>query len=121
MPIIPANIPRPHYTETGGLSPWKDTIPLAYPIGPPEWYDKFLADGMRNAGRLAAESLQYAVSLVKPGITTREIDDKVTEWVFSHRCYPSSLNYGQFPGSLCTSVNNVLSHGVPNEYFPLEY
>jgi hypothetical protein len=116
MPTIPKNIRRPHYSETGGVSPWSDIIPLALPIGPAEWYDEYLAEGMRNAGRCAAESLQYAVSLVKPGITTREIDREITEWAFSHHCYPSSLNYGQFAGSLCTSVNNVISHGVPNEY-----
>jgi methionyl aminopeptidase len=100
------------------MSPWSDIIPLAYPIGPPEWFDPHLADGMRKAGRRAAEGLAYAVSLVKPGVTTREIDTKVTEWAFSHRCYPSSLNYGGFPGSICTSVDNVISHGVPNEYSP---
>jgi hypothetical protein len=118
MPLVPANVQRPHYSAIGGKSPWNDVIPLAMPIGPPEWYDEHLADGMRNAGRCTAECLAYAVSLVKPGITTREIDRKVTEWAFSHSCYPSSLNYGGFPGSLCTSVNNVISHGVPNEYFP---
>ena len=116
MPTIPHDILRPPYSEKGTVSPWNDVIPLALPIGSPEWYDPHLLEGMRKAGRLAAESLEYAVSLVKPGITTREIDRKLTEWAFSHLCYPSSLNYGQFPGSLCTSVNNVLSHGVPNEY-----
>ena len=116
MPTIPKDIHQPHYSEKGGVSPWNDVIPLALPIGLPDWYDPYLLEGMRNAGRLAAESLKYALSLVKPRVTTREIDRKLTEWAFSHRCYPSSLNYGQFPGSLCTSVNNVLSHGVPNEY-----
>lgn len=118
MPKIPEGIRRPHYSENGGVSPWDDIIPLALPLGPPEWYDEHLANGMKNAGRRAAESLKYAVSLVKPGITTRQIDNKLTEWAFAHNCYPSSLNYGRFPGSLCTSVNNVLSHGVPNEYLP---
>jgi len=120
MPIIPKGIQRPHYAESGGVSPWNDIIPLASQIGPAEWYDEYLAPGMRNAGRIAAQALEYAVSLVKPGTTTREIDAKVTEWVFFHGCYPSSLNYGRFPGSLCTSVNNVLSHGVPNEYFVIK-
>ena len=116
LPSIPKDIRCPHYSENGGVSPWKDITPLALPIGPPEWHDLYLAEGMREAGRRAAESLKYAVSLVTPGVTTREIDRKLTEWAFSHGCYPSSLNYGRFPGSLCTSVNNVLSHGVPNEY-----
>jgi len=124
LPAIPENIKLPHYAVKSGSSPWDDIIPLAVPVGPPEFYDEHLAPGMRKAGRIAAECLQYATSLVKPGVTTREIDKKVTEWAFEHNCYPSSLNYGGsdyeggFPGSLCTSVNNVLSHGVPNEYCP---
>jgi hypothetical protein len=116
MPTIPDDVQRPHYSIEGGMSPWNDIIPLANSMAPPEWYDPHLADGMRNAGRRTAECLAYAASLVKPGITTRDIDRNVTAWAFSHRCYPSSLNYGGFRGSLCTSVNNVVSHGVPNKY-----
>ena len=115
-PTIPPHIKRPHYADTGGVSPWDDIIPLGYEIGPPEWYDQHLQGGMRNAGRRAAECLAFVKSLVRPGITTNEIDRKVTEWAFEHNCYPSSLNYGGFQGSLCASVNNVISHGVPNEY-----
>ena len=115
LPLIPKGIRCPDYAKNGKMSPWHDIIPLAYPIGPPEWYDRYLADGMRNASRLAAQCLEYAVSLVRPGITTREVDDWVTKWAFSHGCYPSSLNYGGFKGSVCTSVDNVLSHGTPNE------
>ena len=115
MPRIPEHIPRPAYSSSGGKSPWADVIPLAYPIGPESWYDKHLEEGVRNACRTTAKGLQYAVSLVKPGITTSEIDRKVTEWVLSRNCYPSSLSYGTFPGSLCTSVNNVLAHGVPDK------
>lgn len=115
MPEIPKNILRPHYASTGTKSPWADIIPLAYPIGPDAWYDKHLEEGLRNACRTTAECLQYAISLVKPGVSTAEIDEKVTAWAFSRNCYPSSLNYGTFPGSLCTSVDNVLAHGVPNE------
>jgi len=116
MPLIPAHVPRPAYTSSGGKSPWADIIPLAYPIGPDSWYDKHLEKGVRNACRTTAECLQYAVSLVKQGVTTSEIEKKVTEWALSRDFYPSSLNYGTFPGSLCTSVNNVLAHGVPDEY-----
>jgi methionyl aminopeptidase len=115
MPRIPDHVPRPPYALTGERPEWKDMIACAYPVGPAEWYDEHLERGMRNAGRRTAECLAFAKSLVKPGITTRAIDRQVMEWAFSHRCYPSSLNYGRFPGSLCTSVNNVVAHGVPNE------
>ena len=115
-PVIPPHIARPHYSDKGTMSPWDDIIPLAYPIGPEEWYDEHLAEGMRNAGRMAAKCLEFAIKLVEPGTTTMKINKEVTKWAFRNNCYPSSLNYGNFPASLCTSVNNVLSHGVPNEY-----
>src|SRR5579859_6541093 len=117
MPHIPPQITRPHYSETGKMSPWDDIIPLAYPIGPAEWYDEHLKEGMRNACRMASKCLEFATTLVQPGVTTAKINKEVMKWAFKNNCYPSSLNYGGFPASLCTSVNNVLSHGVPNEYF----
>src|ERR1700721_773121 len=116
LPKIPANVVLPSYAKTGQMSPWHDIIPLAYPIGPAEWYDEYLLEGMRQAGRTASECLTFAKTLVEPGITTREIDAKVIEWIFSRGWYPSSMNYGGFQGAICTSVNNVVSHGVPNEY-----
>ena len=115
MPKIPNYISAPAYALTGERPDWKDLIACAYPVGPAEWYDEHLAEGMRNAGRKTARCLEFAKSLVTPGITTRAIETQVLDWALSHGCYPSSLNYGNFPGSLCTSVNNVIAHGVPNE------
>lgn len=115
MPKIPDRILPPPYAHSGERPVWKDMIACAYPVGPDEWYDEHLADGMRNAGRRTAECLSFAKSLAIPGITTRAIETQVLDWAFSHGFYPSSLNYGRFPGSLCTSVNNVIAHGVPNE------
>jgi Metallopeptidase family M24 len=119
-PKVPEEVVRPPYARAGEISPWHDIIPVGCDIGPPEWYDEYLILGMRNAGRVAAECLSYAKSLVAPGVTTRAIDAKVTDWVFARKCYPSSLNYGGFQGGLCTSVNNVISHGVPNELRQLQ-
>ena len=119
LPHIPSQMTRPRYAENGTMSPWDDMIPLAYPIGPEEWYDQHLADGMRHACRMARKCLEFATKLVVPGITTLKINQEVMQWALKHNCYPSSLNYGGFPASLCTSVNNVLSHGVPNEYLTL--
>lgn len=70
---------------------------------------------MEKACRHAAELLQFAGSLVKPGVTTDEIDRKVFEFITSKDIYPSPLNYMGFPKSLCTSVNEVLCHGVPDD------
>lgn len=74
---------------------------------------------MRQAGRLAAETLDLAETLIRPGITTKEIDDRLHQFVLERGGRPAPLGYtagGQkspFPGSCCTSVNNVVCHGIP--------
>lgn len=83
---------------------------------------------LRASGSLGARTLRYAGSLVRPGISTAEIDDLVREFILDHRAYPSPLNYpgrptdprkpkidsSCFPRSICTSVNQVVTHGVPS-------
>ena len=70
---------------------------------------------METACKHAADLLQFAGSLVKPGVTTDEIDRRVFEYITSKNIYPSPLNYMGFPKSLCTSINEVLCHGVPDD------
>lgn len=71
---------------------------------------------MRTSCKLAAELLEFASNLVKPGITTNEIDEKLFDYsVNTLRVYPSPLNFSGFPKSLCTSVNEVLCHGIPDD------
>lgn len=70
-------------------------------------------DMMRAAGKLGAETLQYALSLVEPGATTGEIDRKVEKFIRSHGAIPAPLNYKGFPKSICTSINEVVCHGIP--------
>lgn len=83
---------------------------------------------LRASGLLAAQTLEFAGSLVAPGISTGEIDEKVREFILDHGAYPSPLNYpGRptdprkpkidptcFPASICTSINEVVTHGVPS-------
>lgn len=69
---------------------------------------------MREAGKLAAKTLNYAGSLVKPGVSTEEIDKHVHDYIVSHGAYPSPLNYKGFPKSICTSINHVICHGIPS-------
>ena len=69
---------------------------------------------MRAAGKLAAEVLNYAGTLVKPGITTEEIDAAVHAMIVAAGAYPSPLNYGGFPKSVCTSLNECICHGIPD-------
>jgi len=74
---------------------------------------------MREAGRIAREVLDTATAAVRVGITTDELDKLVHAETIKRGAYPSPLNYGLFPKSVCTSVNEVICHGIPDER-PLE-
>jgi methionyl aminopeptidase len=69
---------------------------------------------MRVACRLAAETLREAGKLVKPGITTEDINEFVHEYTIKHNAIPAPLNYRGFPKSVCTSLNEVVCHGIPS-------
>lgn len=69
---------------------------------------------MRTVGRLAARTLEYAGKFVKPGITTDEIDKIVADFTLTHGATCAPLGYNGFPKSVCTSINNVICHGVPD-------
>jgi methionyl aminopeptidase len=69
--------------------------------------------GMRAAGRLAAETLERAAAILRPGIATDDIDGFVREYTVSRGARPAPLNYRGFPKSVCTSVNEVICHGIP--------
>ena len=71
---------------------------------------------MRESCLLAAEILVRAGELVKPGVTTDEINSFVHAYTLKKGAYPSPLNYHGFPKSVCTSVNNVVCHGIPGNY-----
>jgi len=71
-------------------------------------------DKMRQAGQLAAELLAYLEPLVKPGINTLELNDAAEEWTQRHGAKSAPLGYHGFPKSICTSVNEVVCHGIPN-------
>jgi methionyl aminopeptidase len=72
-------------------------------------------EGMRRAGRLAAEALDMLVPHVKPGVTTGELDRLAHDFVTAHGAIPAPLNYRGFPKSICTSVNHVVCHGIPGD------
>ncbi len=71
--------------------------------------------GMRRAGRLAAELLDFITPFVKPGVTTDELDRICHRYVLDHGAVPAPLNYRGFPRSICTSVNHVVCHGIPGD------
>ncbi|KAL3525702.1 hypothetical protein ACH5RR_014074 [Cinchona calisaya] len=80
----------------------------------PEVHDEIGIEKMRASGRLAAQVLQHAGTLVKPGIATDEIDEAVHKMIIENGAYPSPLGYGGFPKSVCTSVNECICHGIPD-------
>lgn len=71
--------------------------------------------GMRKAGNLAAQALDLMHELVKPGVTTNHLDKVAFEFAMDHNAYPAPLNYRGFPKSICTSINHVVCHGIPDD------
>jgi len=72
-------------------------------------------EGMRKAGRLAAEALDLIIPMVKPGVPTNAIDKFVFEFSRDNKAYPSPLNYRGYRKSICTSINHVVCHGIPDD------
>ncbi len=72
-------------------------------------------EGMRRAGKLAAQVLDKMVECVKPGISTLELNDICHKMIVDAGAIPAPLNYRGFPKSVCTSVNHVICHGIPDE------
>jgi len=72
-------------------------------------------DGMRKAGRFAAELLDYITPFVQPGVTTEEIDRLCHDYTVERGAVPAPLNYKGFPKSICTSINHVVCHGIPGD------
>ena len=70
---------------------------------------------MRLAGQLAAECLDFITDFIKPGISTKEIDEICHTFQVERGAIPAPLNYKGFPKSVCTSVNHVVCHGIPGE------
>ena len=101
---VPPQIPRPEYVGKKRPAPWRGSH-----VQTPETIEK-----MRVAGRLAAQATQLAGEHCKPGVTTDEIDRVGHEFLLDHGAYPSTLGYRGFPKSLCTSVNEVICHGIPD-------
>lgn len=102
----PDNIKLPEYAFTGN------------PVPSSHIFQRYSGDDLpkiRHAARLARKMLEFANSLVRPGITTDEIDRLTHLEIVKHGAYPTPLNYSGFPKSICTSVNEVVCHGIPDK------
>jgi methionyl aminopeptidase len=104
MRPVPAAVPRPEYV--GKPSPARSTEPW---VQTPE-----VIEAMRVAGRIAADALAAGGAVVAPGVSTDEVDRVVHEYLVGHDAYPSTLGYKGFPKSCCTSLNEVICHGIPD-------
>ena len=101
---VPASIPRPEYVGRDKPRPSSDPW-----VQRPEIIEK-----MRVAGRIAARAMAAGGAAVAPGVSTDEIDLIVHEYLCDHHAYPSTLGYKHFPKSCCTSLNEVICHGIPD-------
>jgi len=101
---VPRSIPRPEYV--GRPAPKRYT---GSDVQTAETIEK-----MRVAGRIASEAMYEAAKAIAPGVTTDELDAVAHEYMLDHGAYPSALGYRGFPKSICTSVNEVVCHGIPD-------
>lgn len=76
----------------------------------PEFIEK-----MRIAGKVAASTLEMIEQYIQPGITTNQLNDICHDYIISHNAIPAPLGYKGFPKSICTSINHVICHGIPND------
>lgn len=110
---VPPHISKPPYATTGivPFNQYADRILL---------HDAESVTRMRAAAQLARRMLDLACSLAKPGVTTDDIDTTVHEAIIENGAYPSPLNYAGFKKSLCSSINEVVCHGIPDQR-PLQF
>ncbi len=101
---VPADIAPPEYV--GKRRP---------KLGEPDIKDADTIERMRIAARIAARALNEVGAHVRPGITTDELDRVGHEFLIDHGAYPSTLGYKGYPKSLCTSINEVICHGIPDD------
>lgn len=101
---VPAHIVRPPYVGKRSPDRYKGS----------EIQSSEIIAAMRIAGQLAADAVQLAGKTALPGVTTDEIDRVVHEFLCDHGAYPSTLGYRGYPKSCCTSLNEVICHGIPD-------
>lgn len=109
MRSVPAHIERPEYMFHDGPE-----VVTASDVKDAETIER-----IAQAGAIAAGALDMLTEYVQPGVTTDELDRLAHEYLLDHGAYPSCLGYMDFPKSICTSINEVICHGIPDSR-PLE-
>lgn len=111
MRTIPKSIPHPVWSVDGDPKYSRSLLNR----NKFEILDEAGIAAMRKVAKLAREVLDLAAAAAKPGVTTDEIDELVHKACIERKSYPSPLNYNHFPKSCCTSVNEVICHGIPDK------
>jgi len=102
---VPKHIVRPEYVGKQSPTPFQGS-------------DVYSADSVeliRESGRIAADAISLVGAAIRPGITTDELDAIGHQYLIDHDAYPSTLGYRGFPKSLCSSINEVICHGIPDD------
>ncbi len=102
---VPSGITRPEYVGKPGPAPH---------VGGDK-YDQDTIQRIRIASRIAAQALELVLESAKPGMTTDDLDRIGHEFLISQNAYPSTLGYRGFPKSLCSSMNEIICHGIPDD------
>ncbi|SEA74313.1 type I methionyl aminopeptidase [Leifsonia sp. 21MFCrub1.1] len=105
MRPVPSRIARPEYVGRPGPAP--------YTRG--DVYTPDEVELIRESGRIAAQAIERVGEAVRPGVTTEELDAIGHEFLLAHDAYPSTLGYRGYPKSICSSVNEVICHGIPDD------
>jgi methionyl aminopeptidase len=101
---VPTSIPRPEYVGKAGPRPYTGT----------DVYTPAEIELIRESGAIAAGAIEAAAAHIRPGVTTEELDVIAHDFMVAHNAYPSTLGYRGFPKSSCTSLNEVICHGIPD-------
>jgi methionyl aminopeptidase len=102
---VPKHIVHPEYVGKASPTPFKGSD-----VKTPEQIEK-----IRAAGKIAAGAIEMLRSEIKPGVTTDSLDKLAHQFVLDHGAYPSTLGYRGYPKSICSSINEVICHGIPDD------
>lgn len=103
--VVPHHINRPEYVGKPAPAPHQGG----------DVYDFDTLTNIRKSSSIAAEAVLVVAEAIRPGVTTDQLDEVAHEFLLANNAYPSTLGYRRFPKSICTSVNEVICHGIPDD------
>lgn len=102
---VPTHIPRPEYVGKPAPAPFTGS----------DVYTAEEIERIRRSGRIAAQAIERVGEAIRPGVTTEELDRIAHDFLIANDAYPSTLGYRGYPKSSCTSLNEVVCHGIPDD------